>query len=462
MGAAPLRTLARRPEGRGRRTPDGTAKLSGSNLPLERVAASVARLDELAKAAKRAGDPRPIDHLRADLFLGMTDGSYRGLTDDEILHALLAARAGRPAPASPAEATTEEAPSDPTPEPTPEPTPAAPPAPTPEPTPAAPPAPTPSWAGVDLKVRLTTLLGLDRYPATLAGWGAVHAELARALVGHLGAAQWRYTFTCPSGHLLRTGLTTARPVGSDKRRASCEGVVEILVPVALLPRLLPHLCAGDRAGDLAATVAPHLLHRWGPVLHDLHRHLTDPKTQRLLDPRRRAPGAALRRAVLASLTRCIHPGCRAPATSADLDHRHDHAKGGHTVQANLNPLCRHDHRVKGEAGWQLRRIADTFEWTTRLGHVYRVPVPPVLPDLPEQQPSPPEDDVPINPDHDSLGRPWQHSSSWCEPQGPPGHRRSEPEPQPERPRQDPDRRDPWRIRNHAEPLPPDPDDPLPF
>ena len=349
------------------RTPDGTAKLSGSNLPLERVAASVARLDELAKAAKRAGDPRPIDHLRADLFLGMTDGSYRGLTDGAATRGARGTDAvvGRPGPQGPADH-------------------------------LARPGPVPGHA-------------------RRMGRGA--RQLARALVGHLGAAQWRYTFTCPSGHLLRTGLTTARPVGSDKRRASCEGVVEILVPVALLPRLLPHLCAGDRAGDLAATVAPHLLHLWGPVLHDLHRHLTDPKTQRLLDPRRRAPGAALRREVLASLTRCIHPGCRAPATSADLDHRHDHAKGGPTVLANLNPLCRHDHRVKGEAGWQLRRIADTFEWTTRLGHVYRVPVPPVLPDLPELQPSPPEDDVPINPDRDSLGRPWQHSSSWCEPQG---------------------------------------------
>ncbi len=76
----------------GSRTPDGTATLSGTNLPLERVAAAVARLDDLAKTAKRAGDPRPIDHLRADLFLAMTDGTYAGLDDDQILQALLASR----------------------------------------------------------------------------------------------------------------------------------------------------------------------------------------------------------------------------------------------------------------------------------------------------------------------------------------------------------------------------------
>jgi hypothetical protein len=107
------------------------------------------------------------------------------------------------------------------------------------------------------------------------------------------------------------------------------------------------------------------------------------------------------------------------------------------------PLCRHDHRVKGEAGWQLHRVGDTFEWTTRLGHRYLVPVPPVLPDLPEQRPSPPEDDLPVDPATDSLGRPWQTSTSWCEPESPPGRPHT-------------------GDRDPPDPLPPDPDDPLPF
>ena len=73
----------------GRRNEDGTANLSGYDLPAEQVAAACDRLDRLAKAAKQAGHPDPIDHLRADLFLGMTDGSYQGLTDPQILHRLL-------------------------------------------------------------------------------------------------------------------------------------------------------------------------------------------------------------------------------------------------------------------------------------------------------------------------------------------------------------------------------------
>ena len=73
----------------GRRNEDGTANLSGYDLPTDQVAAACDRLDRLAKAAKQAGHPDPIDHLRADLFLGMTDGSYQGLTDPQILHRLL-------------------------------------------------------------------------------------------------------------------------------------------------------------------------------------------------------------------------------------------------------------------------------------------------------------------------------------------------------------------------------------
>lgn len=54
----------------GYRNPDGSANLSGYNLPVERVAAASGHIDALAKAAKHAGDLRRIDHIRAELFLG--------------------------------------------------------------------------------------------------------------------------------------------------------------------------------------------------------------------------------------------------------------------------------------------------------------------------------------------------------------------------------------------------------
>ncbi len=74
----------------GSNNPDGTANLCGSDLPLDQVAAACDRLDRLAKAAKQAGHPDPIDHVRADLFLALLDGSHQGLTDAQILNRLLA------------------------------------------------------------------------------------------------------------------------------------------------------------------------------------------------------------------------------------------------------------------------------------------------------------------------------------------------------------------------------------
>lgn len=76
----------------GYRNTDGSANLSGVNLPVDRVAAASGHIDALAKAAKHGGDLRPIDHIRADLFLGMTDGSYTGLDDKAILDHLRTTR----------------------------------------------------------------------------------------------------------------------------------------------------------------------------------------------------------------------------------------------------------------------------------------------------------------------------------------------------------------------------------
>jgi len=82
----------------GYRNADGSANLSGCNLPLDRVAAASGHIDALAKAAKRAGDCRVLDHIRADLFLGMTDGTYAGLNDAEIIELLTTAPVPRHRP----------------------------------------------------------------------------------------------------------------------------------------------------------------------------------------------------------------------------------------------------------------------------------------------------------------------------------------------------------------------------
>ena len=65
------------------------------------------------------------------------------------------------------------------------------------------------------------------------------------------------------------------------------------------------------------------------------------------------------------------------ATDCDIDHRQRHADGGPTTDYNSGPLCRHDHRLKDDGGWHLRRNPDgSHTWTSRLGHTYTVGLPP--------------------------------------------------------------------------------------
>jgi hypothetical protein len=95
------RSAVRRRRVIGIRNEDGTATVSGLDLPLDRAAAGCERIDDLARACKRAGDARPIDHIRADLFLGSLDGSFEGMSDEQMVAHVLAHPFIDPEPASP-------------------------------------------------------------------------------------------------------------------------------------------------------------------------------------------------------------------------------------------------------------------------------------------------------------------------------------------------------------------------
>lgn len=56
---------------------DGTATLTAIGLPVERAAAAWQRLHTLATTAKRDGDTRTLDQLRADLMMDLLDGTTR-------------------------------------------------------------------------------------------------------------------------------------------------------------------------------------------------------------------------------------------------------------------------------------------------------------------------------------------------------------------------------------------------
>jgi hypothetical protein len=61
------------------------------------------------------------------------------------------------------------------------------------------------------------------------------------------------------------------------------------------------------------------------------------------------------------------------AVEADIDHRTPYSEGGPTAEANLSPLCRHDHGVRHEFGWTYSvDHRGVHDWRSPLGHAYEV------------------------------------------------------------------------------------------
>jgi hypothetical protein len=385
----------------GYRDPEGTASLTGRQLPVDRVARACDRLDRLAKSAKSDGDPRRIGHLRAELFLGMTDGTYLGLSDAEILADLAATRRGPDDPG----------PDDPGPDPGPDdPGPDDPGPDDPGPgddVPVRVPAPVPARGGIELQVRLSTLLGLDEASAEVAGWGPVHAALARSIAACLGDAQWRWAITGPEGYLCAGGITAFRPAGTTMKSPRTDDVLELAIPATLL----------DQLTELTDHQVDQNLAAWIPVLADIRRRLEFRTDKPPPDPGRRFPTAALRREIQMALRRCVGIGCRRPARKTDLDHTVDHAHGGPTTEENIGPACGRDHSLKHDGGWGLARTGPhTFTWTSPLGRRYVVHTPPVIEAFPAPEPS--GTDPPPPWFRTDTRTPWPLTTTWDTPLGP--------------------------------------------
>lgn len=154
------------------------------------------------------------------------------------------------------------------------------------------------------------------------------------------------------------------------RAASAGGSVTLTADLATLAELAEH------AGDLGG---------YGPVIADVARRVAEQShgaewrfsvTDQQGRPvhtgtTRRRPSAQQRRDVETRHPRCVFPGCRMPASQCDLDHTTPWAEGGPTAVDNLSPLCRHDHRLRHDAGWSYGRTSDgDFEWCSPLGQRY--------------------------------------------------------------------------------------------
>ena len=88
----------------------------------------------------------------------------------------------------------------------------------------------------------------------------------------------------------------------------------------------------------------------------------------------RRPTAHQRRTVEMLRPVCKFPGCRMPATQSDLDHTIPWSEKQETKVSGLCPLCRADHTLRHDAGWEYT-IADSgnIHWISPLNHKYTVP-----------------------------------------------------------------------------------------
>ena len=127
------------------------------------------------------------------------------------------------------------------------------------------------------------------------------------------------------------------------------------------PRFDPDsfMCRTDDGHDIDPTeaAANSLLNKIRRVIVDAAGVVID------LGRARRFTGSA-RLAATAGYTHCIWPGCRAPASRCDIDHLHEHGKGGTTNPANSAPLCGKHNRWK-QKGFRIQRDSTGHWHTTR-------------------------------------------------------------------------------------------------
>ncbi|WP_136042268.1 MULTISPECIES: HNH endonuclease signature motif containing protein [unclassified Microbacterium] len=93
------------------------------------------------------------------------------------------------------------------------------------------------------------------------------------------------------------------------------------------------------------------------------------------------PTEGMRRFLRARDQHCRFPGCRMPVHRCEIDHQHDHAKGGKTRLDNLGHLCRTHHTLKhpdipDPHRWAAQQERDgSITWHSPLGRAYSDPPP---------------------------------------------------------------------------------------
>jgi hypothetical protein len=232
--------------------------------------------------------------------------------------------------------------------------------------------------GIEIRVGLATLAGLDDRPGEIPGLGPVGAHLARTAVARQRrGARWVFAIVDPDGYLLLAGPVRRRPHAGTRPISAPPvrgGVVELHLTLDELRRCATDPALADWHGVLAEIAAA-----WRDR-DELRRRLA-------VNPRARFARGPLADHVRIRGRGCIGPGCTRSARRCDLDHTRDHAHGGETVDDNIGPACKRHHPDK-ERGWTLTQpVPGLSRWVSPLGRTYLTRGEPIRPDLPDPDPA---------------------------------------------------------------------------
>jgi hypothetical protein len=340
-------------------SPDGTAYISASGLPIDRAAAADDYLTRLARAAKAGGDQRTLAQLRTDAYLDLltgmtfctqprcdpltTEADQEHHAEQAGLQAQWSTQPGR-RPSTMDDGRDERE------------------------------------SGRFIPAHLVN----DPHEAPLGNAHlAVECSFARDGFGRSDVADRNVRSGWPPGDESHSS-TTAPGDDPPNPRTCCRcGGVRV----------------GDRRGAVTITMTlqtltgltddPAVIPGWGPVLAEIARDIaldqdatpsweyaiTDHRGRLLHSgPIKRRPNAHDQRHTRLRDLTCRAPHCRRPAASCDTDHRKSYASGGASNHTNLDQLCRRHHRLKHAKNLTLKHLGHgAYEWRAPNGQTWHVP-----------------------------------------------------------------------------------------
>lgn len=176
---------------------------------------------------------------------------------------------------------------------------------------------------------------------------------------------------------LRTDILTDLMLAADPSQVTGAGIDHVQARIQVTVAATTLLGADDRPAELDG---------FGPIDPDIARDLAGRNggwSRLFLSPvgmvtetDTYSPTEGMRRILRARDQHCRFPGCRMPVRRCQIDHNHDHARGGRTSLSNLSHFCIGHHVLKHpdidrRHRWTAKQLPDrSLEWISPLGRRY--------------------------------------------------------------------------------------------